>query len=362
MTWLNLDARGVATGGARRDKIPLEIRMLIPPDYTIAMARGVVGAFGGMEDATDVQRRFGRALFDLNVDSAGAEELLAPLDPEGLAEAIPGVAERNTFMNILAIFELMARPVPKNLERNTERYGLALGVSPPLLGAVRHLTGEHYALAYLDLARHSWYVKRTLNDSAHGRLYELLRSELAYLGLADKGIAAKWRALGDLPDGTWGKEVDNFYEDRGFPRPGEAHGIYELGARHDWIHVLADYDTDPIGELEVFGLISAGMAEPRGFTMLAVTLGIYQTGTITHMHGKRVMTATSDALDAPDAAERFARAMVRGANCPIDMMDDVDFFAMADRPLDQVRAEFKLDATIQTGGVKASDESIETGE
>ena len=66
-----------------------------------------------------------------------------------------------------------------------------------------------------------------------GRLLELARSKLAYSGVAaDPEIAHRWEALRDLPAGSWGRGVADFYERHGFPFPGEEHGIYEIGARH----------------------------------------------------------------------------------------------------------------------------------
>ena len=48
----------------------------------------------------------------------------------------------------------------------------------------------------------------------------------------------------------------------GFPFPGERFGIYELGARHDWVHVLAA-TRPPEGELDVFAFIAASMTDER---------------------------------------------------------------------------------------------------
>ncbi len=313
--------------------------MLIDPDSARPMARGV---FGAMNEFTNVQRRFGSKIFEVLVGRPLEDADRVPLGPDELADALPSASARVQFMHLLVLFELIVHPLPAEQERRTEEYGRALGVDPPLVGETRALTRRRYGLAYLELARHSWYVKRTLIDSVHGKLYERIRSELGYLGVGDPAIARRWRALGDLPEGSWGREVDRFYDRNGFPRPGEQHGIYELGAKHDWVHVLTGYDTTPVGEIKVFGFIAANMADPAGFTMLAVTLGLFQTGTITHMHGKLVKNATIDALDTPAAAEAFAEAISYGGQCTRDIMSDIDVFAEAARPLAEVRVEFGL--------------------
>lgn len=313
--------------------------MLVDERYLKPMAQGVFGAIVAFDQ---VQQRVGQSIFEVLAGRPIERADRQPLTPDELADAIPDPTARRQFMHVLVLFELLMHPLPPEQEALTEAYGRAVGVDPPLLHSTRALVRKRYALAYLDLARHSWYVKQTVIDGAHGQLYERIRSELAYLGVGDRAIAAKWRALGALPDGSWGRAVDDFYDRNGFPRPGEKHGIYELGAMHDWVHVLTGYGTDPVGEIKVFGFIAANMVDPDGFTMLAVTLGLFQTGTITHMHGKRVENATIDALDEPGAAEGFAAAVVHGMRCRCDVMGDVDVFAMAARPLVEVRADFGL--------------------
>lgn len=303
------------------------------------MAQGVVGAIG---ELNGVQQRFAAGLFEVVAGRPIEASDRVPLGPDELADALPDPAVRGVFMHLLVLLELLVHPISTDLQQVTEEYGTALGVTPPLLSATRAMAREHYALAYLDLARNSWYVEQTIIHSTHGKLYELLRSQVAYLGVGDRSIARRWRALADLPEGTWGREVDRFYDRNGFPRPGEAHGIYELGALHDWVHVLTGYGTDAVGELQVFGFIAANMSDPKGFTMLAVTLGLFQTGTITHMHGKRVGMATVDALDRPGASEGFAAAITHGLRCSRDVMGDLDFFELADRPLVEMRAELGL--------------------
>ena len=159
---------------------------------------------------------------------------------------------------------------------------------------------------YLDLQRHSWYEEETIKESVRGRWEELIRSKLAYTGIvADHVIAEKWSSLRDCPEGSWGKAVADFYDRHGFPFPGERFGIYELGARHDWVHVLAGYETTPEGELDVFAFIAASMTDERGLVLLAITLGLFQNGSIHHVAGKRIKIARADTLTDDGAVDRW---------------------------------------------------------
>jgi hypothetical protein len=135
--------------------------------------------------------------------------------------------------------------------------------------------------------------------------------------------------------------VADFYHRHGFTYPGQLDGISEVGARHDFIHVLADYPPTPEGEIDVFALIAAAMPDPRGFTQFAMTLGLFQNGAIRHVAGKRIKIARTDTLADPGAPSRWADAMRRGAACTADVLN-VDHFAMKDLPLEEARAKLGL--------------------
>jgi hypothetical protein len=106
------------------------------------------------------------------------------------------------------------------------------------------------------------------------------------------------------------------------------------------VHVLAGYETTPEGELDVFAFIAASMVDERGLVLLAITLGLFQNGSIRHVAGKRIKNARSDTLTDAGAVERFTEALRRGNLCTTDVMGSVDMFAHRDEPIDEVRARF----------------------
>ena len=123
--------------------------------------------------------------------------------------------------------------------------------------------------------------------------------------------------------------------------PGARRGIGEVGAQHDFVHVLADYPTDPEGEIDVFAFIAASMFDPKGFVQLVMTLGLFQNATITHVAGKKVPIARAGTLDDPGAASRFGDSLHRGSLCKVDALG-IDHFAIADQPLDALREQFAI--------------------
>ena len=110
------------------------------------------------------------------------------------------------------------------------------------------------------------------------------------------------------------------------------------------MHVLADYEATPEGELDVFAFIAACMPDEKGLVLLAVTIGLFQDGAIHHVAGKAVKIARTDTLGDPGAAERWAEALDRGRRCPVDVMGGIDHFALAPMPLDEARARLGVAA------------------
>ena len=65
---------------------------------------------------------------------------------------------------------------------------------------------------------------------------------------SDPALAARYRALGDLPEGPLGHAYIQFIESNGFSVPGEPGGPPPPIARHDCMHVLGGYGTSSAEE------------------------------------------------------------------------------------------------------------------
>ena len=319
---------------------------VIPADTATADAcmRGVIGALcPGDRPLSRVQHDMlfavASELWGYDVDPSG----LPPLSAQELAERITDPVDRRRLVQLMVTLELLLHPLPPEVGNQVRAYARVLGVHEPTVRAARLLAHDQAALMYMCIQRNSWYPAETRRDIRHGHLFDLLGSKLAYYAAAqDDRIARRWRALGDLPEGTWGRGVHDFYRGNGFPFPGERHGIYEVGAKHDWVHVLTDYGTTPEGEIDVFAFIAAAMPDPQGFVLLVVTLGIFQNGSVRHMFGRRVLAGGVDVMETPGAPQRFADALRRGARCGVDVLGGVDHFALADQPLDAIRERFNV--------------------
>jgi hypothetical protein len=269
---------------------------------------------------------------------------IRPIDAATLVErTAAGATTAVQAARLVAVLEWTLHPLEAATAAALDDWAREVGVDLDLLHDARRLAEHHVANMYADLQRQNWYTHETLRGIARGQFWELLRSKVAYSGIAaDRSIARKWEALRDLPAGSWGRGVADFYERHHFPFPGERHGIYEIGARHDFVHVLTDYEATPEGELDVFAFIAAAMPDDRGLVLLAVTLGLFQDGAIHRVAGKEVRLARTDTLSDPGATPRWVEAMARGAACTVDVMGGIDHFELAPLPLVEVRERFHV--------------------
>jgi hypothetical protein len=312
--------------------------VLLPIDTDASRVLGLVKAAfapsGGFDDLQEA------VLDGLATSLYGIDLASVPVAEDDAAEHATE-EERLHAVHLMVVLEFVEHPSSRSVAPSIEHCAHGLGVSKTLLRDARRLAKGHFAWMYLDLQRHSWYEEETIKESVRGRWTELVRSKLAYTGvIADPIIAHKWSSLRECPAGSWGKAVADFYDRHGFPFPGERFGIYELGARHDWIHVLAGYETDPEGELDVFAFIAASMQDERGLVLLAITLGLFQNGSIHHVAGKKIEIARVDTLTDPGAVGRWVEAFRRGNLATTDVMGTVRLFEHKHDPLEVVREHF----------------------
>jgi hypothetical protein len=82
------------------------------------------------------------------------------------------------------------------------------------------------------------------------------------------------------------------------------------------------------------------MTDERGLVLLAITLGLFQNGSIHHVAGKRIKIARADTLGDDGGVDRWVEAFRRGNLCTTDVMGTVRLFEHKDEPLDDVRTRF----------------------
>lgn len=317
--------------------------LLTPPDATEVrlLARGVVSAVGGAERLTELQALLVRTLFHSMTGHDVDPYAVEPLEPGDLAAALERRTDvfRTRILQVALLVAFVVRPLPTAVVAGLRTYADALRVRDDMVDVAERFAEGALELAQVDFARNGY-----LGSVDPRRLAALHTSELSssWGTVADDPLLAdRWASLGGLPVGTLGRGVHDFYLDRGFVFPGLPGSAPPLLAQHDWVHVLAGYGTALENEIEVFAFMARANDDPRAFSLLAMVVSLFETGYLAA--GAGLFEADAGHLSTAGMATRLADAMRRGAltRGSHDFLD-LDFFALADRPVTIVRSEIGL--------------------
>jgi len=217
------------------------------------------------------------------------------------------------------------------------------GVDDNGLLLVRDLAADARARATADFYRLNWIGDGDPQQDVH--FQELLAhygsAAYALTVEADPAITARWQALAECPAGSLGQALHGFYQERGFALPGVVGSGNEALAQHDWIHVISGYGTTPLGEMQVTGFMAAASPSPGAMLGFLGAVCILETGllrsvvvTPTHHH----QTCLAD----DGAAQQLAAAIAHGTRCKVDPLVGMNYFSIADQPLEAIRHDWGL--------------------
>jgi len=207
----------------------------------------------------------------------------------------------------------------------------ALGVHDRFVPLARRYADAAFDLAWMDLQRSGF--RSTVSQDERGA------PDPFAVPVPDPELEARWIAFRDLPEGTLGRLAVEMYDGRGFALPGNPQAAAAYLSQHDFVHVLADYGTNLKGELEVFAFIGRADPDPKGFAWLATFVGLFETGYI-EQAGFFQRDVQEHNISAPGMGVRVADAIRRGKEVCLRYgtdLFDVDYFALADWPVHDVR-------------------------
>jgi len=316
-----------------------------------AIAVGVAAAAAPAGGLTDLQRVLLEAVITALTDHPVDLSHAGPVTPAEFAQLmrLRSLDFRTRCVQLMVLAALIVRPLPEEVADRIEAFAAALGVEEGMVAVAHEFACGCLGLAAVDFQRNGY-----THDWAPADRHELHTSqELADawdLAVHDPDLAEQWAALEALPQGTIGRGVWQLYTARGFVYPGLPGSAPPLLAQHDWVHVLADYGTTVEAELEVFSLIARANDDMRAFSLMAMVVSLFETGYLRQAAG--LFESDVGHLSAgagKDMAVRVADAMTRGAWChdnetgedSIDFLR-IDWFDLADRPVDEVRERFSL--------------------
>ncbi len=312
-----------------------------PPDAAevLALSRGVLGVVAPDGGLTTLQRLLIEAV--VSAMTGIAPDLSAePLSPEAFAEALAlrSLGFRTRIVQMVILYVLVLQPVPLDVVDRVERFAREAGVEEGMLSVAHEFATGSLGLAALDFERNGYASTWKAEDE------ELLHLS-THVGGAwdavadDPELARRWQDLEDLPVGTLGRRVADFYRARGFTYPGSPGSAPPFLAQHDWVHVTADYGTTVESELEVFAFIARANDDMRAFSLLAMVVSLFETAYLPT--GAGLFEADGGHLSQAGVATRLGDAMRRGARCTgsIDFLR-VDWFSLAPLPVEEVRRHF----------------------
>jgi hypothetical protein len=326
-----------------------EVVRLGPPeaDEVAFITRGIMAAIHPPTGHTETQQLLIGASIDALTGHRVDVTTLDDIDAEAFARGMElrNLAFRTRVVQFMLLGALVLRPIPPVVAERVAAFARELSVDDALLTVAREFAEGHLGLAAFDFQRNG-YTADWSPDKA--RVLHTSR-ELATawdLSVADPELAGRWAALQGLPPGTLGRRVWEFYRARGFVAPGNPGSAPPLLAQHDWVHVLADFGTRVESELEVFAFIARANDDPHGFSLLAMVVSLFETGYLAT--GAGLFESFPGQLSRRGMAQRVADAMRRGAvshgldgRPDVDLMA-VDWFALADRPVDELRDAFAI--------------------
>jgi hypothetical protein len=281
-------------------------------------------------------------------------DLHEPISPEELADGLRRRSRdfRRRIVHNMLLLELILVPLPPEVTERVERFAAALGVADdPMLRVARRLAKGALGLALIDFERSGYFDGF---DESTAALHAGALQHAWEQRCDDPALAARWQDLARCPEGSLGRGVHRFYEARGFTVPGLPQSAPPFLAQHDWVHVLADYGSTVESEIEIFGFIARANDDPQAFALLAMAIGLFETGYVGHAGGgffqadRRHLSA-----DPHRMAVRLADAMRRGAlsSWHTNVRTDdgksrdlfaIDWFEYADWSLEDARRHFHV--------------------
>jgi hypothetical protein len=311
------------------------------PQHAEIVARAVVSACRLEGWQSPVQPKLLHTLFNRLLGQDLDFEKIEPLSPAEVAGTLTTSSEREELIHLMVAIEILCNPIPERLERSVVQWATTLHVHECALLYARDLARGELSKAVHDFYRLNWIGDLDRRSPDFDALLRHAGDKAYALTVkTDDTEASRWNALGSCPPDSIGRSLWEFYRMRGFAFPGQAGSVNVAVAQHDWVHVLADDGTTPMGEIEASGFYNSTTRAPGAMLGLIGVLALFESGLMPA--SLVVPKQAGHNLSAPGGIERLAEAVGRGAACNTDLLLDVDFFQHANEPLKETRARFAI--------------------
>jgi hypothetical protein len=321
------------------------IRLSAAQAALVEGAMKLVATGGGRSPLSDADRHALLAFdrFILRAERVLDVDALPEPTADAVRQAVSGAADRDHVVQFLIVMALVDGTVDRRKIAIVDGFAQALGVREDAVRQLAEVGRGHLAWVRADVARQN-LKSITGHDVGMGIDAWILPYRD---GRGDPALAARYRALGALPEGTLGRTFFAFYRDNGFAFAGEPTGLNErFASPHDATHILSGYDTSPQGELLV-STFTAGMhpQEPMSGHILPVILSWHLGIELAKLPGE-----VSGQLDPV----KFWNAWERGSQVRVDVFaESWSLWDNAASSLDALRTRYRvpaLDPAYAAGG------------
>jgi hypothetical protein len=257
---------------------------------------------------------------------------LAAVDPAGLASQVESLEDARQAVRMLAVMSLADGVADAEKTALVRAYAAALDVHGGYLEILTEAAADEIAQAAACL------VRKNAESFPHLDSSRLAISAVApffpYKDAPDPELEARYKALGELDEATFGHHFFDHFERNGFFFPGNPDGLAEgFTTPHDSSHVLSGYSTSEAGEICVSTFIGAMHPDhPMAAEVLPV---------IFSWHLGIKLNDIANSTTGVFEPRHFWTAWERGAATTVDIVAaDWDFWAATTVPLEDLRAAY----------------------
>jgi hypothetical protein len=277
------------------------------------------------------------AMQRLVMDTDLGVETLQPVSPEELASQLSAPAQARQLVRLMVATSLADGPPSMEQMSLVSSFAAALGVEEPSVAVVRRLAQKRLLMFRLSFARHS-HVRTYFRNSYRllGGVLPVIKAILRFRGVIgeDAELAARFHALGELPEDTLGSHFFRHCTDEGLPFAGEKGG-FPIGALyHDFAHVLGGYDTSPEGELKNAAFQAGFTQDDDDFFTMLFAIVIHTAGVNLAPFPMPVLLGR---IGQGSLALDMLHGWQRGAAMKVDLGSNWNFWDDVGLPIDVVR-------------------------
>ncbi len=253
--------------------------------------------------------------------------------PQELASATLSGEDAEQAVRMLAVMSLVDGRVDPEKTALVGEYAEALDVHEDYLNTLTEAAEGEVAAATACMVRKNAESFPRLDTTRLGE--DAIAPFLPYRdGHDDPDLEARYQALGELPEGTFGRAFFEHFHRNGFAFPGSPTGLAEgFTTPHDSSHVLSGYSTSQQGELCVSTFIGAMHPDhPMAAEVLPVLFS---------WHLGIKLNEIAGSFTGAFEPRKFWTAWDRGAATHVDVVDESwDFWAATAVELQELRSEY----------------------